>query len=243
MSGPDEPRPRLLLKISGEALSGRGALGVAPEALSALCGELAAALGTAAAPQVAVVVGGGNFLRGGVLAEAGFDRVQADSMGMLATVMNGIALRAGLEARGVPAAVLSAVPAIKEVEPYSAGLCGDRLAAGRVVILVGGTGNPYFTTDTCAALRAAEIGATLLLKGTKVDGVYSRDPHEDASAERFERLSFDEVLDRDLRVMDATAFAMCRENDIPIRVFDMFTDGNIGRALGGELLGTLVSTA
>ena len=228
----------MLLKISGEAISGEGRHGVDPDALDVLCEELAEA--TQLGLQIALVVGGGNFLRGADL-QSTVERHVGDYMGMLATVMNGLTLESALRQRGVSARALSALEVRNVVPPYTIDGCRRLLEEGCLVILAGGTGNPFFTTDTGASLRAIEIGADELLKGTKVDGVYSGDPNTDPSATRFESVSYAEVLEKRLGVMDATAIALCREHRMPVRVFNMLERGNIRRALLGEQTGTVVS--
>ena len=187
-----------------------------------------------------MVVGGGNLLRGADIAGAELPRHTADYMGMLATVMNALSLGSALRNVGVEARVLSALEIKRVVDTYTVDRCRADLREGRIAVLAGGTGNPYFTTDTCASLRAIEISADLLLKGTKVDGVYSGDPVKDPTATRYEKISYAEVLERRLAVMDATAIAMCQEHELPLRVFNMMEDGNIRKALLGEDTGTLV---
>ena len=226
----------VLLKLSGEALGGEAGSGFDPAALAAFAAEVASIRERSL--RLAIVVGAGNFVRGRELRDLGIPRERGDFMGMVATVLNGLALEAALEAAGVRAAVLSAFAVENVVEGYSEARV--RGLHDRVVIFVGGTGNPFLTTDTAASIRAAQWGADLLLKGTKVDGVYSADPVTDPSAERFERLSYEEVLRRRLQVMDLTAITLCMENRIPIRVFNMQKEGNLARALGGEAIGTLV---
>ncbi|MFN0057414.1 MAG: UMP kinase [Planctomycetota bacterium] len=232
-------RQRVLLKLSGEVLGGADGLGLDPDVLGRIATEIAEAARQGV--ETAIVVGGGNFLRGAALERAGIDRWYADQMGMLATVMNGIALGQVLAARGAAAQVFTAIPCGGSAVLFNKRDCVTALERGTVAILVGGTGNPYFTTDTCASLRAVELGATLLLKGTKVDGVYSGDPARDPQARRFDRISFSDVLAQGLGVMDATAIAMCREYALPIRVFRCLDSGSIRRALLGESLGTLVA--
>ncbi|RMG15331.1 MAG: UMP kinase [Planctomycetota bacterium] len=192
--------------------------------------------------ELAVVVGGGNLVRGAQLAEHGMDRATGDQMGMLATLINALALQDALEKVGVPTRVLSAVTTHECAEPYIRRRALSHLAKGRIVILAGGTGNPFFTTDTCAALRASELRADIILKATKVDGVYSADPALHPDAERYTHLSYRQVLERNLAVMDATAFTMAMENDVPILVFDFKKPGNFQRAVQGEEVGTLISS-
>ncbi len=228
---------RVLLKLSGEALQGDQDHGIDPETLGGVAEELMAVC--AAGVQVAVVVGGGNMFRGLAGAASGMDRSRADSMGMLATVINCLALEDALLQRGQPARVLTALPA-GTATLFSSREARARLDAGEVVLLAGGTGNPYFTTDTAAALRGLEVGASVLMKGTKVDGVYDKDPMVHDDAKRFDVISYTEVLDRQLQVMDLTAITLCRENDLPLLVFDMTRPGNIERVIKGELVGTRV---
>ena len=230
---------RVLLKISGEALSPKGAFGIDPTIVGDLAAQVKVAVDDGQL-QLALVVGGGNFIRGQQVAAQGMDRTSGDNMGMLATIMNALALQAALEGAGVEARVQSAIAVNDVAEPFMRRSCIRHLDHGRVVILAGGTGHPYFTTDTTAALRALEIGATLLLKATKVRGVYSADPESDPDAQFFERLTFHEVLVKRLRVMDWAAISLCMENKRPIAVFNMMEPGNLTRALGGEQLGTLV---
>jgi uridylate kinase len=231
---------RVVIKISGEALVGDGEFGIDPDVLDVVARELggAHALGT----EIAVMVGGGNIFRGLAGAQRGMNRVTADLMGMLGTVINALALRDALEAHGMPTRVLTAIEMHQVAEPYIRGRAIRHLEKGRVVVFCAGSGNPFFTTDTPAALRAAEIGAELLCKGTHsgVDGVYSADPKLDPNATRYDEISFMEVINRDLRVMDLTAITFCKDNDLPIRVFDLMIPGNIPRALSGEQIGTLV---
>ena len=228
---------RVLLKLSGEALEGDQGYGIDPGTLGGVADEIIEVCHVGV--QVAVVVGGGNMFRGLAGAAAGMDRNRADSMGMLATVINCLALEDALLQRGQPARVLTALPA-GTTRPFSSREAVARLEAGEVVLLAGGTGNPYFTTDTAAALRGLEVGASALLKATKVDGVYDRDPKVHDDAKRFEVISYTEVLDRQLKVMDLTAITLCRENSLPLVVFDMTTPGNIKRVIQGEQVGTRV---
>lgn len=228
---------RILLKISGESLGDDGA-GVAPAVVATVAVQVARVqrLGV----EVAVVVGGGNLLRGAEFAKLGTNRATADHMGMLATAINALAMQDALERAGVETRVACAVEVKTMMEPYIRRRAIRHLEKGRVVILAGGTGNPYFTTDTAAALRATELGVDAIFKATKVDGVYTADPAKDPTAKRFQRLSFAEALSRDLRVMDRTAFTLCMENRMPIMVFDMFVEGNMERAVRGEQIGTWV---
>ena len=240
---PDAPVPRyrrVILKISGESFSKPGQLGIDPEELATIAGEIrdAANVGT----QVAVVVGGGNIIRGQHLAQQGqIDQSTADYMGMLGTVINGVALKVALEQLGQPARLLSAIDVPAVAERFIRARALRHFEKGRVLILAAGTGNPYFTTDTCAALRGAELGADILLKATKVDGVYTGDPKKDPKATRYDRLTYSEALSRKLGVMDLTALAMCMENRLPVIVFDFKRHGNIRRVVVGEQIGTLVT--
>ena len=230
---------RILLKVSGESLCEPGGFGIDAEAIGDLVGEIRRGL-EGGGKQLALVFGGGNFLRGRSLQEQGIDRPTGDSMGMLATIMNALAVRSALENVGLDARVLSAVPCGAIAEPFVRRECQRHLEKGRVTLLAGGTGHPYFTTDTTVALRALELGADVIYKGTKVDGVYSADPVEDPSAELYSRLTFLEVLQRRLQVMDSTAISLCMDNDLPIRVFNATVPGNMERVLRGEQLGTWV---
>jgi uridylate kinase len=229
---------RILLKLSGEALLGREDYGVDP----AILGRIAAEIGdlNRMGVQVAIVIGGGNIFRGAGLAEAGMDRVTGDQMGMLATVINALALQDALERRQMFCRVMSAIKINQVCEDYIRRRAVRHLEKGRVVVFAAGTGNPYFTTDTAASLRAIEIGADLMIKATKVDGVYDADPVLKPDAQRFEQLTYDEALDRRLAVMDATALVMCRDNDIPMRVMNVFNEGELARVILGEAIGTLV---
>jgi uridylate kinase len=229
---------RILLKISGEALMGHQSYGINPEVLTHVANEIAetAKLGV----EVAVVVGGGNIFRGVSESARGMDRASADYVGMLATVMNAVSLQEAIEKQGVVTRVQSAIPMSQLAEPYIRRRAMRHLEKGRVVIFGAGTGNPFFTTDTAAALRAMEIGAEILLKATKVDGVYDKDPVKHADARRYTTVTFTDALKQDLRVMDGTAFALCRDNEMPILVFDMTTRGNIHRVVCGELVGTAI---
>ncbi len=229
---------RILLKISGEALMGAVPYGINPDAVSTVASEIQEIHGMGV--SVALVVGGGNIFRGIQAQEQGLDRVTADSMGMLATVINGLALQDALEQRGVSTRLMTAIAMHALAEPYIRRRAIRHLEKGRVVIFAAGTGSPYFTTDSAAALRATEIKAELLLKATKVDGVYSADPKKDPSAQRYESLTYLKALEMGLKVMDATAISLCMENRIPIRVFDLFEEGNIRRIVEGAPIGSIV---
>jgi uridylate kinase len=230
---------RILLKISGESLCTDGGFGIDPKQVLDLARQIQSGLSTGAL-QLSLVVGGGNFVRGEQIAGQGIDRVTGDNMGMLATIMNALALQSALEALGVETRVQSAIQVNDVAEPFIRRRSIRHMEKGRVVILAGGTGHPYFTTDTTAALRALQIGATALFKGTKVNGVYSADPILHPEAQFYDRLTFLEVLQRRLRVMDSTAISLCMDNKLPILVFNMREPGNVERALRGERLGTLV---
>jgi len=229
---------RVLLKISGESLSGKGEGGLDTSAIESVAGEIATM--PEQGVEIAIVVGGGNFIRGAQIAKMGTIRATADQMGMLATAINCLALQDALERLGIETRAASAVQMPTFMEPYVRRRADRHLARGRVVLLACGTGNPYFTTDSAAALRAAELSADVLFKATKVDGIYTADPETDPSATRIPELTFREVLDRDLRIMDRTAFTLCMENDMPIMVFNLFEEGNLQRALKGEAIGTWV---
>jgi len=229
---------RILLKLSGEALMGQGQFGIDPEIVNGLASEIASA--KAQGHELCLVVGGGNIFRGIAAAAKGFDRTSADYMGMLATVMNALALQNALENQGVDTRVLSAIPMSAVCEPYIRRRAVRHMEKGRIVIFAAGTGNPYFTTDTAAALRAAEMGCDALFKGTSVDGVYTADPKKVASAERYDQLSFHRVLSDDLRVMDAAAVALCRDNNIPIVVFNIRQPGNLAEIIEGRGTATIV---
>jgi len=230
---------RLLLKLSGEGLAGADGFGIDPTVIAGVAEQIrdVHALGV----QVSVVIGGGNIIRGMTAASQGMDRANADYMGMLASVINAMALQDSLEKVGVDTRVLSALEIKQVAELYIRRRAVRHMEKGRVVIFGGGTGNPYFTTDTAAALRAAEIHAEVILKATQVDGVYSSDPQQDPSAVRYEQLSFKEAMEKNLRFMDQAAIALCRENGLPIVVFGMGEGGNILRVVQGEKIGTLVS--
>jgi uridylate kinase len=233
-----KPYSRVLLKLSGEALMGGDAYGINRGTIESMVAQVAEAVRMGV--ELAIVIGGGNIFRGVALGAAGMDRATADYMGMLATVMNSLALQDALRAAGVQARVQSALKIEQVVEPYIRPKALRYLEEGKVVIFAAGTGNPFFTTDTAAALRGAEIGAQVVLKATKVDGVYSADPKKDPTATRYRSISFDEVIARDLRVMDATAFALCRDQKLPIKVFSIFKPGALQRVVRGEDEGTLV---
>ncbi len=230
---------RILLKLSGEALLGNEDYGIDPLVIQRLAREVreVAALGV----QVGIVIGGGNIFRGAGLAAAGMDRVTGDHMGMLATVINALAMQDALEKISVTARVMSAIKINEVCEDYIRRRAIRHLEKGRVVLFAAGTGNPFFTTDSAASLRAVEIGADLVLKATKVDGIYSADPVSNPDAERFERLSYDEVIQKDLRVMDTSAIVLCRDQSVPLRIFDINNAGALLRIMQGEAIGTLVA--
>lgn len=229
---------RILLKLSGESLMGSRGYGIDPERLAAYAKQVNEAVQQGS--QVAIVIGGGNIFRGLSGAAQGTDRVRGDQMGMLATVINSLALCSALEALGRKAEVFTAISMSPIGRPYRSFDAKALLDEGGVAIISCGTGNPFFTTDTGAALRAIEVGADVMLKGTRVDGIYTADPEKDPNARKFNRITYAEVLDRNLRVMDLTATALCKENNMPIYVFDMDTEGNLARVLKGEEIGTLV---
>lgn len=230
---------RVLLKLSGESLAGSDSTGIDPEKLEAYAKEVAtiSKLGV----QVAIVIGGGNIFRGMQGVAKGFDRVDGDAMGMLATVINSIALRSAIEMEGVPASLFTAQPISFVGRHFQAKEVKASLTNGEVTLLAGGTGNPFFTTDSAAALRASEIGADILLKGTRVDGVYSADPEKDPTATKYHTIAAREIYEKGLKVMDLTAMTLCQENDLPIIVFDMDTPGNLTKLMQGEQIGTLVT--
>ncbi len=230
---------RVLLKMSGEALMGRGEFGHDPRTLSRLAEEVRSV--HAQGVEQCLVIGGGNIVRGSVAAGSGIERANADYMGMLATVINALAVQSALEQIGLQTRVLSAIPMSSVCEPYIRRRAIRHMEKGRIVICAAGTGNPFFTTDTAAALRAAELGCDVLLKGTKVDGVYSADPMKEPAAQRFERLTYHEVLTRDLKVMDASAISLARESAIPIIVFAIHTPGAFLRVLRGDGPHTMIS--
>ncbi|HMO64689.1 MAG TPA: UMP kinase [Verrucomicrobiota bacterium] len=229
---------RVLLKLSGEALGGASGQGLEPQVLSGTAAQIREVreLGV----EIAVVVGGGNIFRGLQGSQRGIERATGDYMGMLATLINALAMQDALEKAGVPTRVQSAINVAQVAEPFIRRRAMRHLEKGRVVIFAAGTGNPFFSTDTAASLRAVEMGAEIILKATKVDGVYDSDPKQNPAAVRFDQLTFQEALKRDLKVMDATAFAQCKDNRMPILVFDLGTPGNIRRAVLGEAVGTLV---
>ena len=230
---------RVLLKLSGEALMGDLDYGIEPKVIQRIAAEIATARN--AGVEVAIVIGGGNIFRGAGLARAGMDRVTGDYMGMLATVMNALAIQDALESLDVFARVMSALQINEVCEDYIRRRAVRHLEKGRVVILAAGTGNPFFTTDTAASLRAIEIGADVLLKATKVDGVYDADPVKNPDAKRFDSVSYDQVLAEKLSVMDATAIVMCRDNNLPLRIFDLTQDNALVEAIGGADIGTVVT--
>ncbi len=229
---------RILLKLSGEALMGEQNYGIDPKRLAEYAGDIKQI--TDKGVEVAIVIGGGNIFRGVAGAGAGMDRVQADYMGMLATVMNGIALQNALETVDVPTRLQTAIKIEAVAEPFIKRKAVRHLEKGRVVIFGSGTGNPYFTTDSAAVLRAIEINADVILKGTRVDGIYDSDPEKNASAIKFDTISFDEVIKKGLKVMDTTAFTLSQENELPIIVFDMNKPGNLLKVVSGENIGTRV---
>ena len=239
MSDSPAPYRRVLLKLSGEALMGGLDYGIEPQVIQRLAEEIATARETGV--EIAIVIGGGNIFRGAGLARAGMDRVTGDYMGMLATVMNALAIQDALESLEVYARVMSALQIHDVCEDYIRRRAVRHLEKGRVVILAAGTGNPFFTTDTAASLRAIEIGADVLLKATKVDGVYDRDPIGNPDAKRFETVSYDRVIADKLAVMDATAIVMCRDNDLPLRIFDLTQPNALIQAMSGEKIGSLVT--
>ena len=230
---------RVLLKLSGEALIGDGEYGIDSRMLSSYANEINEIVkqGT----EIAIVIGGGNIYRGIQSEGAGFDRVQGDYMGMLATIINGMALQSALESINVQTRLLTAIRMEQISEPYIRRKAMRHLQKGRVVIFGGGTGNPYFTTDTAATLRAIEVEADIILKGTRVDGIYTADPEKDKSAKKYQTISFDEVFQKKLNIMDLTAFTLCQENKLPIKVFNMNVAGNLNKVCKGENVGTLVN--
>ncbi len=230
---------RILLKLSGEALMGGRQYGIDPERLREYAQDIKEI--RAKGVEIAIVIGGGNIFRGVAGASRGMDRVQADNMGMLATVINGLALQSALENEGVKTRLQSAININEVAEPFIRRKAISHLEKGRVVIFGGGTGNPYFTTDSAAVLRAIEIGADVILKGTRVDGIYSSDPEKDTTATKFDFISFEDVLKKGLKVMDTTAFTLSQENELPIIVFDMNTKGNLLKVVSGENIGTKVN--
>ena len=231
---------RVLLKLSGEALGDPATgHGLDPEAVNRVARQIAHVAGLGV--EIALVCGGGNILRGAEFSEMGTNRASADYMGMLGTVINGVALSEAIEAAGCQTRLMTALEIRQVAEPFVRRRALRHLERGRVVILAAGTGNPFFTTDTAASLRASELGCEVLLKATKVDGVYSADPKRDPNAERYPRLTYMQVLERGLKVMDGTAITMCMEKELPVLVFDMFESGNIERAIRGDEIGTLIS--
>lgn len=234
----DNRYKRILLKLSGESLMGAQEYGIDTRMLNTYADEIIAVADTGV--QMAVVIGGGNIYRGIQAEASGIDRVQGDHMGMLATMINSLALQSALEAKGRSTRLLSAIKMEQIAEPFIRRRAVRHLEKGRIVIFGAGTGNPYFTTDTAASLRAIEIEADVILKGTRVDGIYTADPEKDRSATRYDRITFTEVYDKGLNVMDMTAFTLCRENKLPIIVFDMNRPGNLRKVVSGERVGTLV---
>ena len=230
---------RILLKLSGEALMGEGDYGIAPEKIAEYAKDIQTVVNMGC--QVAIVIGGGNIFRGVQAANSGMDRVQGDYMGMLATVINGLALQSSLENIDVKTRLMSAIKMDEIAEPFIRRRAVRHLEKGRVVIFSAGTGNPYFTTDTAATLRAIEVEADVILKGTRVDGIYTADPEKDTSATKYDTITFDEVYKKGLNVMDMTAFTLCNENKLPIMVFNMNMPGNLSNVVNGEEVGTLVN--
>jgi uridylate kinase len=235
----NNPYQRILLKLSGEALLGDEDYGIDPAIIGRIANEVLEVTNTGV--QVAIVIGGGNIFRGAGLAQSGIDRVTGDHMGMLATLMNSLALQDALEKVGADARVMSAISVHDVSEDYIRRRATRHLEKGRVVIIAGGTGNPFFTTDTAAALRAIEIGADIVLKATKVDGVYSADPKIDENARMYESLSYDEVIEGKLGVMDTNAIVLCRDQNMPIRVFNVFGSGNLMQIVKGGMVGTIIN--
>ena len=229
---------RILLKLSGESLQGAQKYGLSTEVLHSYAEQIRDA--AASGVEIAIVIGGGNIFRGLQGARRGFDRVKGDQMGMLATIINSLALQSALEDNGVRAKVLTSIRMEPIGEYYSKAKALEYLAQGYVVIIGGGTSNPYFSTDTASALRGIEVEADVMLKGTRVDGVYTADPEKDPAAVKFDEITFDEVYRRNLKVMDMTSFTLCKENGLGIVVFDMDTPGNLGKVLAGEKIGTIV---
>ncbi len=241
MSDPKTPKyQRLILKISGESFSAPGEFGISPDELKSIAHEISLAADTGA--KIAIVVGGGNMIRGASLAQnSTMHQSTADYMGMLGTVMNGMALKEALEAEGRPCRLMSAIHIPAVAEPFIRSRALRHLDKGRILILSAGTGNPFNTTDSCASLRASELNAEIILKATKVDGIYSEDPVKNPNATRYDDLTFQEAIEKQLRVMDLTALSMCLEQNIPVIVFDFKTPGNIRRAIEGQNIGTLVT--
>ena len=230
---------RIVIKLSGEGLAGDAGFGISPAGTRGVAEEIREVHGLGV--QIAIVIGGGNIIRGVSAASEGMDRATADYMGMMAGVINGVALQDALEKEDVPTRVLSALTIQEVAEPYIRRRAIRHLEKGRIVIFAAGTGNPYFTTDTAAALRAAEVHADLIMKATKVDGVYDADPQKVPAAQRFEQLSYEQAIQRNLQFMDQTAIQLCRQNGVPIVVFDMTVRGNILKVVSGETVGTLVT--
>ena len=229
---------RILLKLSGEALLGKEDYGIDPALISQIARQIGEVMATGV--EVGMVIGGGNIFRGAGLAASGIDRVAGDHMGMLATIMNGLALQDALESAGVTTRLMSAISVREICEDYIRRRAIRHLQKGRAVIFAAGTGNPFFTTDSAASLRAIEIGADVMIKATKVDGIYSGDPMKNPDVERYERISYDEVIERKLMVMDTNAIVLCRDQTMPIRIFNMFKSGDLMRLVMGEPIGTLV---
>ncbi len=230
---------RVLLKLSGEALMGNQQYGIDPQRLNDYAEEIAAA--HKAGAQIAIVIGGGNIFRGLQGASKGMDRIQGDYMGMLATVINSMAIQSALQSKGVKTALLSGLYIDRIAESMSSSKAIKLLEEGNVVVIGGGTGNPFFTTDTGSTLRAVEVKADIILKGTRVDGIYTADPEKDPTATKYETITYDEAYSKNLKIMDLTAFTMCKENNMPMLVFDMNTKGNLIKVLNGEKIGTLVT--
>jgi len=243
MPTPSTPHyKRVVLKISGEVFSKQGALGIDPEELNTIARQIAEA--AKSGTELAIVVGGGNLIRGAELAtRIGIAQATADYMGMLATVINALALKEAVEQQGQPARVMSALDVASVAEPFIRARAIRHFEKGRVLILAAGTGNPFFTTDTCASLRAIELEADILLKATKVDGVYSSDPNKDKNATRYDQLTFEDAIGKKLGVMDLTALSMCMEHDLSLIVFNFKTEGNICKVVAGERIGTLVTNS
>jgi uridylate kinase len=230
---------RVLLKLSGESLMGQKQFGIDPSVVIQYAKDIKAAVDHGV--EVAIVIGGGNIFRGLQAQDSGIDRVSGDYMGMLATVINGVALQNGLEKEGIYTRLVSAIEMKEIAEPYIRRRATRHLEKGRVIIFVAGTGSPYFTTDSAAALRASEINADAVIKGTRVDGIYTSDPEKDPTAVKYDSLTFEEVLKQKLNIMDTTAFTLCQENDVPILVFNMDKPGNLLKLLKGDKIGTIVS--
>ena len=239
MSNTDIQYKRILLKLSGEALMGKYEYGIDPEVITRIAKEIVHV--NQLNVEVAIVIGGGNIFRGAGLAEGGMDRVTADQMGMLATVMNSLALQDAIENLGAYCRVMSAVKINQVCEDYIRRRAIRHLEKGRVVVFAAGTGNPYFTTDSAASLRASEINADIMLKATKVNGVYNDDPHKNPNAVMFEKINYDDAISKKLAVMDATALVLCRDNNIPLRVFNLFNEGDLTKIVQGEAIGTVVT--